>query len=361
MSSPRHPSGINYQYGARHAARFPRMSAAEHEGLDAYIRTAVSSMTAVQRTRLMAAMSTTTPGEGGYAVAPAVAAQFVDTMKGYGWMRQVATPIDTENGVPMTYPGTDGSTEVGEALAQNASSTSLDMTFFGRSLNAYKTGSKVFTVPIELVQDAAFDIVAYVLARARARIGRVQNLQFTTGNGTTEPTGLVTAASVGKVGAAGQTTTVTYDDLVDLVDSIDEGSLAMPDASASNPAAMAPGWMFNQTTRKLIRKLKDSSGRPLWLPTYEDRAGDAVRHVGYLLGYPVYINNDMPSPAANAKSIAFGNLSSYVIRDVHQFELHRMDDSAFMRAGQVGFLATARAGGNLLDTSAVKVYQHPAA
>ncbi|RZS47494.1 phage major capsid protein [Sphaerotilus mobilis] len=353
-------NNLHYLYAAVHAARFPKLSAAQHAGLDTFLRKSAGAMDQIDKTRVWAAMSTTTPGEGGYLVAPAVAQQFVDTMKGYGWMRQVATPISTENGAALSYPGTDGTAEVGEALAQNASSTSLDMTFFGRSLNAHKVGSKVFTVPIELVQDAAFDIVSYVMARARARIGRVQNLQFTTGNGTTEPTGLVTAAAVGKTGTTGQTLTVTYDDLVDLVDSVDEGSLEMPDASSDNPAAMAPGWMFNQTTRKVIRKLKDSNGRPLWLPTYEDRSRDVGRHHGYLLGYPVYINNDMPSPGASAKSIAFGNLSSYVVRDVAEVELHRMDDSSFLRAGQVGFLATARAGGNLLDTSAVKVYQHSA-
>jgi HK97 family phage major capsid protein len=79
-----------------------------------------------------------------------------------------------------------------------------------------------------------------------------------------------------------------------------------------------------------------------------------------LLDYPVYINNDMPAPAASAKSVAFGNLSRYTIRDALQVTVRRLDDSTFLSKGQVGFLAWARSGGNLLDLGAVKLYQHSA-
>ena len=85
-----------------------------------------------------------------------------------------------------------------------------------------------------------------------------------------------------------------------------------------------------------------------------------IRDRALLLDYPVYINNDMPAPAANAKSIAFGNLASYSIRDALDVTLIRMDDSAFTLKGQVGFLGTARTGGNLVDSGAVKTYQHSA-
>ena len=40
--------------------------------------------------------------------------------------------------------------------------------------------------------------------------------------------------------------------------------------------------------------------------------------------------------------------------------LFRFDDSFYMSNGQVGFLAWARAGGNLLDTAAVSLFQHSA-
>ena len=73
-----------------------------------------------------------------------------------------------------------------------------------------------------------------------------------------------------------------------------------------------------------------------------------------------YINNDLDAPAANAKSMAFGNFSRYLIRDAMDITFFRFDDSAYAKLGQVGFLAWARTGGNLLDANSVKVYQHSA-
>ena len=103
---------------------------------------------------------------------------------------------------------------------------------------------------------------------------------------------------------------------------------------------VAPGWMLSQTLRKTVRKIKDTAGRPIWTPSYDE--GMAAGTPDMLLGYPVYINNDMPAPAANAKSLAFGNLQRYMIRDAMQVQLFRFDDSAFAAKGQVGFLAWAR-------------------
>jgi HK97 family phage major capsid protein len=40
--------------------------------------------------------------------------------------------------------------------------------------------------------------------------------------------------------------------------------------------------------------------------------------------------------------------------------LFRFTDSVYTKLGQVAFLAWARMGGNLIDTNAVKFYQHSA-
>lgn len=301
---------------------------------------------------IQGAMSTTVPAEGGYTVETSVARMLVDRLAGYGWMRQVADAITTAKGGDMNAAASDGATEVGELLAQNAPSTSSDPAFSSRNLTTYKFGSKAFTVPWELVQDSAIDLVGFVFQRARDRIGRSQNAYFTTGSGSAQPTGLVTAASVGKTGTTGQTTTVIYDDLVDLADSVDDAYLGMPDRESGDGYTGA-GWMLSQTTRKVVRKLKDANGRPIWTPG--DGASPAL-----LLDHPVYINNDMPAPAANAKSITFGNLRRYAVRDVLDVTVFRFDDSAYVLKGQVGYLAWARAGGNLMDVNAVKVYQHSA-
>ena len=288
-------------------------------------------------------MSTTTAGEGGYTVATEVATYVMDAMKAFGGMRQVATILRTDQGNPMTWPTSDGTTEVGEILAENASATDLDVSFNTKNLPVYKYSSKVVTVPIELLQDSNVDIEAFVRARIAQRLGRITNTHFTTGDGSSKPTGIIAAASVGKTGASGQTTTVTYADLVDLEHSVD-------------PAYRVNcKWMFHDSTLKAIKKLLDSQNRPLWLP------GISVKEPDTILGYTYQINQDVATMAATAKSIAFGDFSKYVIRDVMAMTYYRFDDSAYAKKGQVGFLAFLRSGGNFMDVGgAVKLYQNAA-
>lgn len=293
-------------------------------------------------------MSTGTGNQGGYTVQSEVASELVETIATYRGIRNACDRLVTANGAPLSYPGSDGSTEEGEIIGENQQANSQDVSFFTVPLNTFKFGSKIITIPIELVQDSTIDIVALVYKRVRDRIGRHQNKKFTIGTGTGEPNGITVAASVGKTGATGQTVTFIYDDLVDLMESIDEAY------SDSNMLE----WMMSQAARKVARKIKDTAGRPIWIPSYD--AGIAGAKADQLLGATVNINNHMPTPAANAKSIAFGNLKSYMVRDALDVTIFRFEDSAYASKGQVGFLAWARAGGNLLATAAVKTYQHSA-
>ncbi len=320
------------------------------QACDIFLRKAAKDYSAEDMAIIRNTMSTTTGSEGGFTVQSDVARELINLMKAYRFMRKVASQITTTMGNPLSYPTSDGTSELGELVAENADSADADASFGTRSLNVFKYGSKVITVPIELLQDSNIDIQAMVFMRCRDRIGRIQNQHFTTGTGTGQPTGLVTASGVGKVGASGQVTSVIYDDLVDLVDSLDVAYV--------DDADTVPGWQFAQTMRRTIRKIKDTAGRPIWTPGYE--AGATAPTPDMLLGYPVTINNDMPTPAASAKPIAFGQFSKYMIRDALQVSLFRFDDSPFTRKGQVGFLAWARSGGNLLDLNSTKVYQNAA-
>ena len=331
--------------------------AARRAGLDIWLRKSpgivaaglMPQMTDEEMTIVRNTMSTSTGSQGGFTVEPKVARDFIDTLKDFGGMRRVAGQLTTAMGQDLSYPTTDGTTELGEIVAQNVAAAVADPVFGTVALNTFKFGSKTITIPIELLQDSEIDIVALVQKRMRQRIGRIQNQKFSIGTGTGEPFGLAVAATVGKVGIAGQTLLVIYDDLVDLIDSIDVAYLQ---------EGLPLGFMTNQTLRKTIRKIKDSSGRPIWTPNYD--AGIAGGFLDELLGYPLNINNDMPVPAANAKSMSFGQHQNYLIRDAMQISMFRFDDSAFMSKGQIGYLAWARAGGNLLDTASVKLYQHSA-
>lgn len=292
-------------------------------------------------------MSTTTTTEGGYTVQSDVAQNLIDKLKGYKGMREVAANITTAQGNALSYPTSDGTSETGEWIAENTAATDADVVFGTVPLNVFKASSKIITVPFELLQDSSINVVELVNNRIRDRLGRVMNTGFTTGGGSTDPKGVITASSVGKTGTTGQVATIIYADIVDMVDSVDYayqvGSLK---------------WMMSQSMRKVIRKLADTAGRPIWTPSYDK--GISGSFVDELLGYPIQLNNDVAVPAASAKSLAFGDFGKYMIRDAMQVTLFRFEDSAYAKKGQVAFMAWARAGGNLLDTAAVKLYQHPA-
>lgn len=321
-----------------------------------FLRKSFKDMSVEEALAIRNVMSTTTGSQGGFTVQSTVAAQLIDFAKAYSYMRRVAGNLRTAAGEALSYPTSDGTSEEGEWIAQNVTATDSDPVFGTVGLNVFKVSSKVVAVPIELLMDSTIDIQAMVMKRLGQRIGRTSNKGYTTGTGTGQPTGMLTAASAGKVGATGQTLTITYDDLVDLVDSLDAAYLG--DSGTDEDMGGAVGFQMSQTMRRTIRKLKDTTGRPLWTPGYE--GGITQRAPDLLMGYPVYLNNDMPVPAANAESLAFGAFGNYMIRDAMDVTMFRFDDSAYTKLGQVGFLAWARTGGNLIDVNSVKTYTHSA-
>ena len=293
-------------------------------------------------------MSTTTSTEGGFTVATEVAKTVLDALKFFGGMRRVASVIQTDQGNPMNFPTSDGTSEVGEIIAENTTATAADPVFGTKSLPVYKYSSKIIAVPFELLQDSSVDVEAFVRDRMVTRLGRITNTHFTTGTGTAQPTGLITAATTGKTGLSGQTTSVVYDDLVDLQHSVD---VAYRDLGRCS-------WMMNDLSVRVIRKIKDTAGRPIFVPGYDNPVGPTPDR---LLGDPITLNNDIAVMAANAKSIAYGDFSFYTIRDVMDVQMFRFTDSAYAKLGQVGFLAWMRAGGNFVDVGgAVKLYVNSA-
>ncbi len=306
-----------------------------------------NNVTAEQAVAIRNAMSTTTPAEGGYTVPAEIAAMVIEKLKAFGGMREVATILATASGGALNFPTSDGTGEVGEIVGENAAAAAGDVAFGTIALPVFKYSSKKIALPVELIQDSAIDVIGFVIDRLATRIARIQNTHFTVGGGTTVPDGVIPKSATGKTGTTGQTLTVIYDDLVDLKHSVNR-------AYRRNAS-----YMMNDLSVAIVSKLKDTTGRPIWTPG--DAESIANGKPDTLCGYPVVINDDVAVMAANAKSIAFGDFSKYTIRDVAgSTSIRRFDDSAFALNGQVGFCGWTRAGGNLLDTAAVRVYQNSA-
>jgi len=292
---------------------------------------------------IQAAQSVGTTTAGGFLVPQSFSDRLEVALKYYSGVMENAEVIETDSGADMPWPTVNDTTQVGAILAENATISAQDVTFASVTLKAYMYTSKLIAVSLQLMQDSFFNMENLIADIAGERLGRIFNTHFTTGTGSGQPNGIVTAAASGKVGTTGQTTSVIYDDLIDLIHSID-------------PAyRRGSKWMANDSSIKVVRKLKDSQNRPLWEPSVQAGQPDT------LLGYPVVTNNDVAAMAANAKSILFGALNKYKVRRVRGMTLMRLNER-YADALQVGFFAFARVDGNLIDagTNPVKYYQNSA-
>lgn len=292
------------------------------------------------------AQSVGTTTAGGFTVPEDFRSQLEDAMIQFGGVRQSrATILSTANGANLPMPTSNDTSQTGELLAENTAVAEQDIVFGQTVLGAYMYSSKLVRVSLQLLQDSAFDLNGYLAQKLGERLGRITNSHFTTGTGTAQPAGIVTGATSGKVGLVGQTTTIIYDDLVDLIHSVD-------------PAyRMNAELMFNDNTLAAIKKLKDSNGLPLFVPQVGS-GGDVTTRI---LGHDYVINQDMADMAANAKSVLFGDMSKFMIRDVVGVSLARLDER-YAENLQVGFVAHSRHDSVLLDAGSapIKYYANSA-
>ena len=164
---------------------------------------------------------------------------------------------------------------------------------------------------------------------------------LTLGDASSKPQGIVTGASLGKTAASA--TAFTVNELVDLLHSVNAAYRRDPSCA----------WQFNDATAGTIRKLAIGSGdaRGLWEPDLKLDRPDR------LLGFPIYINNDMASALTTGqKLVLFGAHSRYLIRKVRNFVSKRLDER-YADELAVGFVTGTRLDGKVLDSAALKYLQ----
>jgi HK97 family phage major capsid protein len=279
---------------------------------------------------------------GGYLVPVGMASEIEKAMKYYGPMvnGDVISFLDTSTGNPLPYPTSDDTTVSGEQVDENTQVSTNDISIGNVTFNAYQFSTKMVKVSRQLLQDSAFNFEAFVNQRFGERMGRIVNSKATTGSGTNTLNGIVTAATSSGVTAAGSstnsggsetgTTTIGSDDLLDLEHSVD---------IAYRPGAI---YMMHDTTLKVIKKVKDKYGRPLWMPGLATREPDSIN------GYQYAVNNDMAAIATGVKSVLFGQMKKYMLRRVKELAILRLEER-YAEFGQVAFIGFARYDGDLLD------------
>lgn len=307
-----------------------------------YLYGGFESLTSEQRTLLVPApaefraQSAITGSAGGFTVPQDFGDQIVTQMKAFGGVEQAkARVLPTEGGNPMPWPTSNDTGNTGALLAENTAASAGDVVFAQTTLDAYKYTSNLVLVPIELLQDTGLDFESWLQERLAERLGRITNTHFTTGTGTSQPNGVVTASALGKTTAA--VAAVTSDEILDLIHSVDPAYRQLPSTNL----------MMNDTTLKAVLQLKDSQNRPLFQPSYRDAAPPTIH------GYSFVVNQDVASMATGVKFMLFGAFNYYYIRRVRGLIMARLAER-YADAFQIGFVAFLRADADLMNTAAVK-------
>lgn len=288
-----------------------------------------------------AALNVTTNAEGGFLVPDEFYRQIVKKATEVSNVRPYATVVTTGDHGDLLIPKEDGDLTV-TWLAEAAAYTQSEPTFAQSILGAFKAGL-IAKASDEMLSDPFFDILGYLSGRIGRSFGKETNAKYVNGTSgsTTTPEGFINKATTGKTGATGQTLTVTGDDIIDLYHSV------------IDPYRSNGRWYMRDASVKVVRKLKDADNQYLWQPGLQAGQPDVI------LGRPLVVTPDVPAMAANAKSIAFGDLSGYWIRDVQNLNIKILNE-LYAANGQVGVRADLRTDGDLIDTDSVKVYANSA-
>jgi HK97 family phage major capsid protein len=252
-----------------------------------------------------------------------------------GPMLDTSTVLRTAGGENLQIPSQAGwstAAIVGEGTAIAESDPTFNSFV---TLSAYKY-SFLVQLSRELIEDSGVDILAFLATQTGNELGFRVNAGLTTGTGTNQPNGVVTASSLGITGGTAVTGAFTADNLINLAYSLNGAARRLPGV----------GWMMNTASLGKVRTLKDNAGYYVFSPALAD-GNDRV------LNFPVYENPAMADTGLSAKSVLFGHLPSYYVRMAGGLRLDRSDDYAF-NADLVTFRATMRVDGNLPQTSHIK-------
>ena len=262
--------------------------------------------------------------------------QVFDVARLVGPMLDVGQRFNTSSGEDITYPTL---TAYSTATLKTAGSALADSepTYSSITLGAYKYGLLI-PVANELITDAGFDITSHLAQQAGNGLGYAVNAALTTGTGSAQPNGIVTAAGSGITGGNGVVGVPTADNLIDLQYTLDGAARRLPGV----------GYMAAGTTIGAMRKLKDTAGNYLY--------GVNVGQPDTFAGHSIVENPAMAATGLGTLSVLFGHLPSYLVRTVGGIQVATSTDYAF-NEDVTTFRVMMRVDGDLTHAGHVKYFK----
>jgi HK97 family phage major capsid protein len=283
--------------------------------------------------------------DGGY-LAPGETERLINAaLKEVSPIRSIASVREIGGGVfkkPVSQGGA-ASGWVGESAArpETATPTLASLDFPAMELYAMPAASQT------LLDDGVVDVEQWLAEEVQGEFAAQEGAAFVSGAGITQPKGFLSYT----IAAEG---TQTFGQLGYIASGV-AGDFPAADPSdklldlvyTPKQAYRQKGrFVMNRSVLGRIRKFKDANGNYIWQPSVQAGAPST------LLGYPVTEAEDMPSIAAGAHSIAFGDFErGYLIVDRVGVRILRDPYSA---KPHVLFYTTKRVGGGVQDFDAIK-------
>lgn len=276
---------------------------------------------------------------GGNIVPTSFVRELYDFLEVFSGMRRTnATIITTSGGEKLEFPkvttgGTAALVLEGSAIAE------ADPTFGKMTLDAFKYG-QLLQYSFELAQDTGVDLLGFAARDFGRALGRVTDTAYVLGTGSNEPQGVMTAIGTGVASTGtGVAGVPNFDELITMVYSVNE------------EYRLNAQWLMRDATAAAIRKLKDDDGQYLWQPSQQVGAPDR------LLGFEVYTDPNVAATGINSNSVAFGDFSTFYIRDVGTVRIERSDDFAFAN-DLTTWRGVLRTDSDLIDlTGSIKLFR----
>lgn len=207
---------------------------------------------------------------------------------------------------------------------------------------------------LQMLEDSRFNVESWLQGKVATRFTRQEAAAFINADGNGKPRGILNYGTVPEASFTWGADPAAYEigaQYTGVNGSLPSGADAedvLYDLVDSLKAPYLPGasWMMTRAFRNQLRKLKDADNRSLLQQSLAEGVPDQ------LLGYPVFLAEDMPALDADVVGALFGNFrEGYTVVDRVGLSVQR---DAFTKPGWVRWYVRRRVGGAVTNPEAIK-------
>lgn len=288
------------------------------------------------------ALSSTSDVDGGYLVTQEMANFIITASRQELQIEKMATVIRTNAGsfgIPTFFDENDPA-----IVAQNGtiSEESLGNSFGKLTLTPSKL-ALLFGIPMELIEDTAFDLEGFLQEHFAYRFALKKESYYINGTGANQPLGLLGVTWSKTYDIAGATNAITPEDVVNA------------QFKLSPQYRRRAAWIMSTDTLNRIALFRSEeggigTGQLLWLPSFAAGQPDTI------LGKPLIESESFATAASDGDAMfLFGDLKTYYIAERIALSIQRLVE-LFAATDRIGYKMRARMDASPSDENAFVRY-----